>query len=95
MKNTVEQVQLEEITKSLLYIEDNLIILRNNLLRIGIEIEAISVENWPKFTADSVEFKLWNGNNHICSANGIGDPRLTVQDMIDAATRRQILRRKF
>lgn len=95
MKKMAERAQLEEITKALLYIEDNLIILRNNLPPVGINIESISVENWPEFTEDSVEFKLWDGNNHIRSTNGVGDTRLTVQDMIDITIRRQILRRKF
>lgn len=87
-KNTV-------VDECLCGIMGRLLALRDVLVEVGVKIDAIEINNWPRFDGDDINIKIWDGENHILGTGAPGSTNMTPLDVIALAKRRQILQRKF
>ena len=95
METTIEHLQNRTVSEALGGIRDCLLDLRDELISVGVPLESIEIENWPKFDKDDVHIKLWDGNDYIKSTGIPGRTYITPMDIITLVKRRQILKRKY
>ena len=94
MDEIMEGIQISIIESCLKDIEGATKDLSQQLLEIGIPVEATSSDHWPR--RGKVTYNIWNGVDHIDEPTGTkSNISLSADDMVSIAKRRQLLKRKF
>lgn len=96
MGEIVENIQIAVIESCLRDIKDATLTLSERLTEIGVPLNCINVEHWPKYDKKGVNFQMWDGNNYIRSSRSkTSSTNLTSECILAIAKSRQILKRKF